>query len=74
MIEHCERCRDYAPAWDHSDYAAWFLALSDDGAYLGVICPGCFHAFAVRTRSLPGLTQEDLDKLAYGTGDGEAAA
>jgi hypothetical protein len=32
-----------------------------------VVCPGCFHDFQVRTRSLPGLTQEDLDGLAYGT-------
>jgi hypothetical protein len=31
-----------------------------------VVCPACFHAFAVRTRSLPGITQEDLDSLAYG--------
>lgn len=31
-----------------------------------VVCPACFHTFAVRTRSLPGLTQEDLDLLAYG--------
>jgi hypothetical protein len=31
-----------------------------------VVCPACFHAFSVRTRSLPGLTQEDLDLLAYG--------
>lgn len=36
-----------------------------------VVCPSCFHTFAVRTRSLPGLTQEDLDYLAYGPQDGQ---
>lgn len=35
-----------------------------------VECPACFHTFEVRTRSLPGLTTQDLDKLAYD--DGEA--
>jgi hypothetical protein len=29
-----------------------------------VVCPSCFHSFSVRTRSLPGLTYEDLDNLA----------
>jgi len=36
-----------------------------------VVCPSCFHTFHVRTRSLPGLTQEDLDLLAYGARDGQ---
>lgn len=31
-----------------------------------VVCPGCFHTFAVRTKSLPGLTAEDLERLANG--------
>ncbi len=31
-----------------------------------VVCPGCLHTFHVRTRSLPGLSQADLDELAYG--------
>lgn len=34
-----------------------------------VVCPSCFHSFAVRTRSLPGLTREDLEALAYGEAD-----
>ena len=42
MLEHCEHCQDYAPAWDHPDYAAWYIALSEAGDYLGAICPGCF--------------------------------
>jgi hypothetical protein len=36
----------------------------------GIVCPGCFHTFQVRTRSLPGLTQEDLDGLASGAAEG----
>lgn len=28
-----------------------------------VVCPSCFHSFPVRTRSLPGLTYEDLETL-----------
>lgn len=28
-----------------------------------VTCPACFHTFAVRTKSLPGLSHEDLDEL-----------
>ena len=28
-----------------------------------VVCPSCFHEFAVRTHSLPGLTADDLDQL-----------
>ena len=35
-----------------------------------VVCPGCFRTFQVRTRSLPGLTREDLDGLAYGGKEG----
>jgi hypothetical protein len=31
-----------------------------------VVCPSCFHSFEVRTRSLPGLTADDLDDLAHG--------
>jgi len=42
MLEHCERCQGYAPAWDHAEYADWYVALSETGDYLGVICPGCF--------------------------------
>jgi hypothetical protein len=42
MLEHCERCQDYAPAWDHPEYADWYVALTETGDYLGVICPGCF--------------------------------
>jgi hypothetical protein len=30
-----------------------------------VVCPACFHTFEVRTRSLPGLSHDDLDELAY---------
>jgi ParB-like chromosome segregation protein Spo0J len=36
-----------------------------------VVCPDCFHGFPVRTRSLPGLTREDLERLAYGTDGGK---
>lgn len=36
-----------------------------------VVCPACFHSFEVRTRSLPGLTANDLDQLASQS-DGEA--
>lgn len=31
-----------------------------------VVCPSCFHTFDVRTRSLPGLSQKDLETLANG--------
>lgn len=34
-----------------------------------VVCPSCFHTFSVRTKSLPGLTYADMDRLAL---DGEA--
>lgn len=33
-----------------------------------VVCPSCLHTFEVRTRSLPGLTYEDMDKLAHADG------
>lgn len=36
-----------------------------------VVCPACFHTFDVRTRSLPGLTSDDLDELAHGDGAAE---
>jgi len=36
-----------------------------------VVCPACFHEFPVRTRSLPGLSHEDLDELAYADGQAE---
>ena len=35
-----------------------------------VVCPSCLHVFSVRTKSLPGLTYEDMNQLAYA--DGEA--
>lgn len=28
-----------------------------------VVCPSCFHTFNVKTRSLPGLTYADIDRL-----------
>lgn len=42
MIEHCAHCEDYAPAWDDPEYTAWYVALTESGDYLGVICPGCY--------------------------------
>jgi hypothetical protein len=32
-----------------------------------VVCPSCFHSFEVKTKSLPGLTFEDMNDLAYAT-------
>lgn len=31
-----------------------------------VVCPACFHTFAVQTKSLPGLSQRDLEALTNG--------
>jgi hypothetical protein len=42
MLECCAHCEDYAPAWDLPEYADWYVALTDTGDSLGVICPGCF--------------------------------
>ena len=31
-----------------------------------VVCPACFHTFAVRTRSLPGMDQNGMEELLSG--------
>lgn len=36
-----------------------------------IVCPACYHSFAVRTDSLPGLSREDMITLA-GSTDGRA--
>lgn len=37
----------------------------------GVLCPNCMERFEVRTRTLPGLTFEDMERLTEGAPDGE---
>src|SRR5438270_10645442 len=29
VLEHCDRCQDYAPSWDHPTYVDWFVGLSE---------------------------------------------
>ena len=42
MVEECACCGAGAPRWDAEEYVEWVLELTPEGAYLGVVCPGCF--------------------------------
>ena len=42
MPEECFCCGAFAPRWDDPGYAEWVLELTDEGEYLGIVCPGCF--------------------------------
>ena len=42
MIEECFCCGAPAPSWETDEHAEWTLELTPEGAYLGVICSGCF--------------------------------
>ena len=39
-LEHCDRCRREAPAWESPEYVEWEANVRDDGS-VGGICPGC---------------------------------
>jgi hypothetical protein len=42
VLEHCDHCQAIAPPWDSGDYGEWYLGVTENGVYLGVICPSCF--------------------------------
>jgi hypothetical protein len=55
MLEHCERCQEHAPSWDHPAYADWYVGVSKSGDYLGVICTSCYVADGLSFIGIEGL-------------------
>ena len=60
MTDFCERCRRPAPPEDDDEFCEW-EAVSQDGAFVGVICPGC--TTGAEQQSMDEQMFEDLDAV-----------
>jgi hypothetical protein len=65
VLEQCDRCQIHAPNWEDPKYAVWYLGITGNGDYLGVVCPNCFGGDELAFMNAPATAGRFAAKGGY---------